>query len=113
MHKNNWNISRERDEAEAFAEKCDRFRELEPIKPTTEVDDQIVSHIRQVVTEQDRLQRMQRFLAGIWGSRAENDVNADQRLTRGERYGKAWAAMTIQERFRIAERVAQDWEEYR
>ena len=56
---------------------------------------------------------MQRFLAGIWGSRAENDVNADQRLTRGERYGKAWAAMTIAERFRIAERVAQDWEDFR
>ena len=56
---------------------------------------------------------MQRLLAGIWGSRAENDVNNDQRLTRGERYGKAWSAMTIQERFRIAERVAQDWEDFR
>jgi len=109
MHKNNWDISRERDETEAFAEKCDRFRELE----SNPIDDQILEHIVEVATEQDRLFRMQRFLAGIWGSRAENDVNADQRMTRGERYGKAWAAMTIQERFRIAERVAQDWEDFR
>jgi hypothetical protein len=109
MKKTNWDTSRDRDDVEAFAEKCNRFRELEP----NPIDDLIMERIVELASEQDRLLRMQRLLAGIWGSRAENDVNNDQRLTRGERYGKAWSAMTIQERFRIAERVAQDWEDFR
>lgn len=113
MHKNNWDISRERDEAEVRSEQWDRFRELEPIKPATETDDQIVSHIRQVVTEQDRLQRMQRFLAGIWGSRAKNDVDNDWRTGTGRLFPKPWDQMTIEERVDVAEKVAEEWETYR
>jgi hypothetical protein len=109
MHKNNWDISRERDEAEAFAEKCERFRELEP-KP---IDDQILEHIVELATEQDRLFRMRRFLAGIWGSRAKNDVDNDWRTGAGRLFPKPWDQMTLEERVDVAERVAQDWEEYR
>ena len=110
-----WQRELDRHASEVAEAQRDRFRTFEPrIAPAPKpIDDQILEHIVEVATEQDQLLRMQRFLAGIWGSRAENDVNADQRLTRGERYGKAWTAMTIQERFRIAERVAQDWEEFR
>jgi len=113
MHKNNWDISRERDETEAFAEKCDRFRELEPLPPAKAIDDQILEHIVQVATEQDRLQRMQRLLASIWGSRAKSDVDNDWRTGAGRLFPKPWDQMTLEERVDVAEKVAEEWETYR
>ena len=110
MHKNNWDISRERDEAEAFAEKCDRFREFQPLPPAREIDDAIVSHIKEVVTEQSRIERMKAVVAGIWGRRAENDVFNDWRDGKGRLFPKPWESMTLREKYELAEQTAETWE---
>ena len=47
MKKTNWDTSRDRDDAEAFAEKCNRFRELEP----NPIDDLIMERIVELATE--------------------------------------------------------------
>jgi len=110
MHRNPWDISRERDEVELRAEQSERFRVLEPLPPAKAIDDAIVNHIKEVVTEQSRIERMKAVVAGIWGRRAKGDVDSDWRLGSGRLFPKPWSEMTLREKYDLAEQTAESWD---